>query len=111
MGSKGARLARLARAGLPVPVGFCLGAESFRRALLRLGITEIGDRAGECVEALRNVHLAPELEAAVADALRRLGGGPVAVRSSAPDEDTEERSFAGQYSSQLAREGLSAVSQ
>ena len=109
MGSKGARLARLARAGFPVPEGFCLGPGAFRRSLLRLGLSEGDSPDDECLRALRRVSLGPDLEAAVADALRRLGGGQVAVRSSAVDEDGSRRSFAGQYRSHLHVEGLRAV--
>ncbi len=109
MGGKGARLARLARAGLPVPEGFCLGPAAFRRSLLRLGVAADEAVDPSCLEALRRVSLGPDLEAAVADALRRLGGGPVAVRSSALDEDGANRSFAGQYRSHLHRRGLAQV--
>ncbi len=109
LGGKAHRLALLARRGLPVPDGFVLGPGAFRQSLARLGIREIGDRAEECVAALRRVPLAPELEAALADALRRLGGGPVAVRSSALDEDAADRSFAGQYRSYLGLVELQEV--
>jgi len=109
MGSKAARLARLARAGLPVPEGFCLGPQAFWQSLRRLGITQPGDRTQACLEALRSVALSPEIEAAVADALRRLGNGPFAVRSSALDEDAADLSFAGQYQSLLNLEGLAGV--
>ncbi len=109
MGGKGARLARLARAGFPVPEGFCLGPAAFRRSLLRLGVDGDTPVDPACLDALRQVALGPDLEAAVADALRRLGGGPVAVRSSALDEDGAARSFAGQYRSHLHRAGLAQV--
>ena len=109
MGGKGARLARLARAGYLVPEGFCLGPGAFRRSLLRLGVADHERVDPECLHALRRVSLGPDLEAALADALRRLGGGPVAVRSSAVDEDGSRRSFAGQYRSHLHRSGLRDV--
>ena len=109
MGSKAARLARLARSGLPVPEGFCLGPQAFWQSLKRLGVTDVGNRRAECLDALRAVSLSPEIEAAVADALRRMGGGPFAVRSSALDEDTAESSFAGQYRSLLNLVGLGDV--
>ncbi len=109
MGGKGARLARLARAGFPVPEGFCLGPGAFRQALLRLGVPDDERVDQECLAALRRISLGPDLEAALANALRRLGGGPVAVRSSAVDEDGSQRSFAGQYRSHLHRNGLGDV--
>ena len=109
LGGKAVCLARLARAGQPVPEGFCLGPQAFHQALMRLGISSVGDRREDCLVALRSVPLGPELEAAVADAVRRLGGGPLAVRSSALDEDAAQRSFAGQYRSILDVSGLAAV--
>ncbi|MCC7174392.1 MAG: hypothetical protein IT159_04275 [Bryobacterales bacterium] len=71
LGGKGARLAAMARAGLRVPSGFCL-------------------------TTLASGPLTPELEEALRAAYRRLGSGPVAVRSSATSEDLETASFAGQ---------------
>jgi len=109
MGNKATRLARLARNGMPVPEGFCLGPQAFWQSLRRLGVTDLTDRRSECLDALRSVSLGPEIEAAVADALRRLGGGPFAVRSSALDEDVAESSFAGQYRSILGLDGLAEV--
>jgi pyruvate,water dikinase len=69
VGGKAFVLARLRRAGLPVPDGFVLTAD----------------------EAIDGDH-----EAALAAAAARLGGA-AAVRSSAALEDTAEASFAGQY--------------
>ena len=66
VGGKGLSLAILAAAGLPVPPGFCITTAAHRR--------------------LRGRRLAddPGLIAALAEAYHRLGGGLVAVRSSAP---------------------------
>ena len=74
VGAKAFTLARLRRAGLPVPDGFVLLA---------------GDGS---LEGMR--------EAALRAALARLRGA-VAVRSSSTLEDTSEASFAGQYRSLL----------
>jgi pyruvate,water dikinase len=73
-GSKAVGLGQALRDGLPVPPGFAL--------------------AGPLVEAV-----ASEEDAAIAtvvDAVRPLGG-PLAVRSSAVDEDGADASFAGQH--------------
>jgi pyruvate,water dikinase len=45
----------------------------------------------------------------LATAYAKLGGGKVAVRSSASDEDSGEASFAGQYATLLEVEGVDAV--
>lgn len=84
VGGKGLNLARLARAGLPVPPGFVV-------------TTNADNRAEEAVDA------------AVAEAYGRLGGGPVAVRSSATAEDSAEFSFAGQQETFLGVEGTAAL--
>ena len=55
MGGKGARLARLARAGYPVPEGFCLGPGAFRQSLLRLGVADPEQVDPECLAALRRI--------------------------------------------------------
>src|SRR6267378_3716416 len=40
-GPKAANLARLGRAGLPIPDGFCVDAEAYRAQVTALGLTEI----------------------------------------------------------------------
>src|SRR5437588_12926841 len=78
VGGKGLGLALLAGAGLPVPPGFCVTTAAHRR--LR------GQDPGRD----------PALAEQIAGAYRQLGGGPVAVRSSATAEDGAVTSFAGQ---------------
>ncbi|MFC7341136.1 PEP/pyruvate-binding domain-containing protein [Saccharopolyspora griseoalba] len=75
VGGKAAGLAELIAAGERVPAGFCL-----------------------TTEALADGEL-PEGE--LAEAYAALGGGPVAVRSSATAEDLAEASFAGQQDTYL----------
>ncbi|MBX9628297.1 MAG: hypothetical protein K2X82_31145 [Gemmataceae bacterium] len=87
-GGKGLSLGRLAAAGLPVPPGFVVTTEAYRRSAGAVG---------------------PELRQAIEDAYARLGGGPVAVRSSATAEDAADASFAGQQLTILGAEGLPAV--
>jgi phosphohistidine swiveling domain-containing protein len=69
-GGKAAGLGELIRAGERVPPGFCVTTEAHRTGVL------------------------PEAE--ILAAYRELGGGPVAVRSSATAEDLPDASFAGQ---------------
>jgi pyruvate,water dikinase len=94
VGPKAAHLSALAAAH-PVPPGFCLTAEAFRHAEREGGID-------------------PELSRAIVDAYARLVGDaspppPVAVRSSALDEDGPAASFAGQHETILGVVGLDAV--
>jgi pyruvate,water dikinase len=86
VGGKGASLGELRRAGIDVPAGFVVTASAFRRFASR--------EAGASVPE--------ELAKAVAGAYRTLCGSddsgvdePVAVRSSATDEDGADASFAG----------------
>src|SRR5437763_7366859 len=78
VGGKGLSLGLMTRAGLPVPPGFCITSAAHRR--LR------GQQP----------HNDDVLARAIVDAYHQLGGGAVAVRSSATAEDGSVNSFAGQ---------------
>lgn len=84
VGGKAFHLAQLAKAGFPVPAGFCLTTHA----------THARD------DAAREALLA---------AYRRMGGGAVAVRSSAPGEDGEDASYAGIFCSVLGVNGEDAL--
>ncbi|MFB3777733.1 MAG: PEP/pyruvate-binding domain-containing protein [Bryobacteraceae bacterium] len=84
LGGKGSRLAAMARAGFPVPAGFCVTTRADWEA-------------------------APALEEAIRQAWRRLGVDSVAVRSSATTEDLPSASFAGQQDTYLSVRGEEAV--
>jgi len=86
VGGKGAGLARLSALGLPVPQALALTADAHARARASGGVAA-GDR-----DLLRA-------------ALEWLGA-PLAVRSSAVDEDGAERSAAGQYESVMGIDSL-----
>lgn len=113
-GGKGTNLAALARAGLPVPSGFVVGAPAYLSAMRAGGAIETlaaaeVDAAGLPVDQLRTK--ADELArlvrsigvpAAVGAEIRReyaaLGDGVVvAVRSSATSEDAADASYAGMH--------------
>ncbi|MER6949682.1 PEP/pyruvate-binding domain-containing protein [Nonomuraea sp. NPDC000554] len=105
VGGKGASLARLTRAGLPVPGGFHITTEAYRLfvAGFRDQILEAAS-AGDAdrIAALFAAHEVPaELAADIRDAYDRLGGVAVAVRSSATAEDLPDMSFAGQQDTYL----------
>ena len=86
VGGKGLSLAETARAGLPVPPGFVVTTEAYRR-LHSTGIDS------DFREQLHRFY-------------RDLGEGSVAVRSSATAEDGVESSFAGQQETFLGVVGL-----
>jgi len=93
LGGKGWNLAVLLGAGLPVPPAFCITSLAHRQAKAREN----------------NVGLDAALRGDVAAAYRQLGGGPVAVRSSATLEDGAVASFAGLQETYLGIEGEAAL--
>jgi pyruvate,water dikinase len=126
-GGKAANLGELAGAGLPVPGGFCITTEAYRRAV---GLPEVDDLldqlggvsrgAGDPGDALalaarirsaaRTASVPPAVDAGVRRAYAALGARvPVAVRSSATAEDLPFASFAGQQDTYLNVIGPDAV--
>ena len=90
LGGKGASLARLVAAGLPVPDGFVVTVAAFRAYAA----------AGS---------MPADVAAAVDAAYAALGRPAVAVRSSATAEDLAEASFAGQQDTFLDVSGADEV--
>ncbi|MDR7081827.1 pyruvate,water dikinase [Arthrobacter ginsengisoli] len=125
VGGKAANLGELMRAGLPVPAGFCLTTQAYRRATSPAGLDgvhadlaatapdDLPRLAGLAAAARRLVLAAdvpPDIAEAVRDAYAALGTDtPVAVRSSATAEDLPFASFAGQQDTFLNVVGLDAV--
>src|SRR5213082_3228723 len=130
VGGKGASLARMAAAGLPVPPGFHITTAAYRRFVTDNGLQEQILAAVSGISAVTSDHPAALEEAsrqigrlfengvmpdAIAGAIRQayaeLGGGelPVAVRSSATAEDLPEMSFAGQQETYLNMHGEAMV--
>ena len=91
VGGKGLSLGKTASAGLPVPPGFVITTDAYRR------LYERGIRSDA------------EFTRSLLDAYRKLGGGAVAVRSSATAEDAADTSFAGQQETILGVEGDEAL--
>ncbi len=128
LGGKARSLCDLARLEPErVPPWFAVSAELFADALERSGV-EAEMRAAldqlsaagpdrvavaDCVAALApllgQLTIDADAARAIADAYQRLGGGEVAVRSSALDEDGAERSFAGCLDTSLFLSGADAV--
>lgn len=125
-GGKGASLARMAAAGLPVPQGFVVCAAAFQAFLERHAGADLvleltdgldvhdGAALGAASDQLREVIVRNELSAEMQDAIRQayhaLGSlASVAVRSSAVGEDSEAASFAGQHETFLNVRGEDAI--
>jgi phosphohistidine swiveling domain-containing protein len=89
VGGKGFELARLLRAGLPVPRGFVVTADAYR--------------------LMNGVSLTSPLQSQIEAANSKLGNGTIAVRSSALGEDGAETSFAGQMTTILGVRGMPSL--
>ncbi|MEV6034816.1 PEP/pyruvate-binding domain-containing protein [Nonomuraea sp. NPDC052116] len=107
-GGKAGALGALLRAGLPVPDGFVVSYDAYLAAVRDLHLDGPDDP-----DAMRPAIEARPVHASVIDALGRaldeLGDPPVAVRSSAANEDTGQASAAGQHESFLAVRGAGEV--
>ncbi|HLM47761.1 MAG TPA: PEP/pyruvate-binding domain-containing protein, partial [Myxococcaceae bacterium] len=126
VGGKGANLGEMARAGFPVPPGFCVTTAAFDAfvtgcAELPALYAELEALDGKDVEAARRVAESTRaalgrapLPPAVADAVLaawKEGGTEAtwAVRSSATAEDLPDASFAGQQDTYLNIRGAEAL--
>ena len=131
LGGKNASLGTMFSAGLPVPPGFAVSADCYRKALADGGLTGEIDAliaavdmrdpvsvsaAGHRARALiTGLAMSPDLDEAIRAAYARLGAAcgdeqvPVAVRSSATCEDQPDASFAGEHDTYLWVRGADAV--
>lgn len=97
VGGKGASLGRLIRAGFQVPGGFVVNTHGYRLAYTPQ--PEPGNEA----------EVPAEVAAEIRYRYEEMGGGPVAVRSSATAEDLAAASMAGQCETFLDINGEEAV--
>lgn len=106
VGGKAAQLSRFA-ASFRVPPGFCLTSAAFARA----HVSENGGAIGGNPPGILPLALFTKLTAAYQALADRSGleAPPVAVRSSAVDEDGGAASFAGQHETCLNIAGIDAV--
>ena len=125
VGGKAANLGELISAGFPVPDGFCVTTEAYRRvavgadlAALLSTADHIGrdDAAGRSAlaakarDAILQTPIPADIEQAILDSYQELGEQrAVAVRSSATAEDLPFASFAGQQDTYLGLIGGSQV--
>ena len=131
LGGKNASLGTLMAAGLPVPPGFAVSADCYRKALADGGLTgqldalvtaadphdpasvaAAGARARALIGSLvLSGDLAEAIRAAYGELCSRCGDSdvPVAVRSSATCEDQPDASFAGEHDTYLWVRGGDSV--
>ncbi|MCP9271129.1 PEP/pyruvate-binding domain-containing protein [Mycolicibacterium arenosum] len=122
-GGKGANLAVLTRAGLPVPAGFVVSTAAYREfveehrldAVIQRELADIGDpdtvdaASSRLRRAFESAPMSPGVRNRLAAAGTTLGDCPLAVRSSATAEDLPEASFAGQQDTLLNVVGAEAL--
>ncbi|MCZ2108075.1 MAG: phosphoenolpyruvate synthase, partial [Dehalococcoidia bacterium] len=117
VGGKGANLGELTRAGIPVPPGFVVTADTYFHFIAQNGLEpiikkelfnldvhdsrQLNERAASIRKHIMDAPMPAHVADEIAEAYRELGEGPVAVRSSATAEDLPEASFAGQQSTFL----------
>ncbi|KAF5437911.1 pyruvate, water dikinase [Candidatus Methanophagaceae archaeon] len=130
VGGKGANLGEMTRAGIPVPPGFIVTAQSYFYFLEKSKLTtekladkirnllssldpndshKLQDVALEIKFLLNTAYMPEEISEEIARAYKEMGGGLVAVRSSATAEDLPEASFAGQQRTFLNVKGEEEV--
>mgnify|MGYP005847128419 CR=1 FL=1 len=128
VGGKAFALARLVRAGFQVPPFLSIPTGAYRIFIERTGLAERillelhrkeftqmrWEEIWDCATRIRNLFLRAAMPADLAQELHEavsghFGGRPVAVRSSAPDEDDAQSSFAGLHESHLNLRGAEAV--
>jgi pyruvate,water dikinase len=125
VGGKGANLGEMTRANIPVPPGFIVTADAYfdflknsklidkiRHLLQPLdpgNSRQLQQIAAQVKQLILDTLMPPELAREIEQAYIKMGGGLVAVRSSATAEDLPEASFAGQQRTFLNIEGEKEV--
>jgi len=125
VGGKGANLGEMTRARIPVPPGFIVTANAYFDFLEKSRLTDkinkllkplnpdnsnqLHQIAGQVKQLIIDTHIPTEIAVEIEQAYKKMGGGLVAVRSSATAEDLPEASFAGQQRTFLNIEGKKEV--
>ncbi len=121
VGGKGANLGEMTQAGIPVPQGFIVIADAYFDFLEKSSVKDkiaswlkpldpndskqLQQVATVIKKLILDIPMPPELTEKIEKAYNDMGGGLVAVRSSATAEDLPEASFAGQQSTFLNVQG------
>jgi len=117
VGGKGANLGEMTNAAIPVPPGFIVTAGAYFRFIRNSRIIsrirelmksldvndskQLQDVSARVQQLILDSPMPGQLAKKIEQAYNKLGGGAVAVRSSATAEDLPEASFAGQQSTFL----------
>jgi len=125
VGGKGANLGEMTRARIPVPPGFIVTADAYFDFLEKSKLTaeinkllkplnpdnsnQLHQIAGQVKQLIIDTPIPQETAKEIKQAYKKMGGGLVAVRSSATAEDLPEASFAGQQRTFLNIEGEKEV--
>lgn len=130
-GGKGANLGELTNAGIPVPPGFVITSETYRKFITKTGIVdkinamledldinntvELQQVSEEIKDLIINTEIPDELQRVIIEAYNVLcidvnqDDVVVAIRSSATAEDLPDASFAGQQETYLNISGIDDV--
>jgi pyruvate,water dikinase len=130
IGGKGYALAVLAQQGFPIPDTILISTEAYHQYLQQSGLRERiqlelhrkdfvdmrWEEVWDCTARIRSLFLKKplpdQLKQVLRDTLqRRFAQRPVAVRSSAPEEDDKRASFAGLHESFINIQGIDAILQ
>lgn len=124
-GGKSSTLGELISGGIPVPPGFAVSTSAFRAFVDEAGLAgkiaaemahvspgdveSVGAASHAISEAMRFAPVPDAVRDEVAQRYAELGGPPVAVRSSALGEDSQNATFAGQQETYLWVRGADHV--
>ena len=128
VGGKGYALALLAKGGFAIPETVCVTSEAYLEYVDRTGLRERillelhrkdfnemrWEEIWDCATRIRNMFLLKAIPAEMAEEIgavieARFEGKTVAVRSSAPEEDTAAASFAGLHESYINISGVDSI--
>jgi pyruvate,water dikinase len=128
VGGKGYALALLAKNGFQIPETVCISSDAYQEYVDRTGMQERiqlelhrkdfkemrWEEIWDCATRIRNMFLRKQIPDKIAKRLKsviqsRFKDVPVAVRSSAPEEDTAKASFAGLHESYINISGIDAI--
>ena len=128
VGGKGYALTVLANNGFQIPETLCISSDTYQQYVEHTGLRERiqlelhrkdfkemrWEEIWDCATRIRNMFLRKQIPEHIAKSLKaaiqsRFKDNPVAVRSSAPEEDTAEASFAGLHESFINISGIDAI--